>query len=69
MKPLNKTQAKVLAFISRYIKKNGYSPTMREVSDHFGWSSVNAAAGPMWGLAKKGYLEKTSRGYRPTQSA
>lgn len=33
----------VLGWIGKYIRARGYSPSVREICDGFGWSSTNAA--------------------------
>ncbi|MDX1953485.1 MAG: transcriptional repressor LexA [Verrucomicrobiota bacterium] len=61
MKPLTKRQQNVLEFIVKMQQLNGYSPTFRDIADHFGFRSMNAAADHVRALRKKGYIED-SRG-------
>lgn len=37
---LTKRQKQILGFITKYISKNDYAPTLEEIKDHFGLSSV-----------------------------
>jgi repressor LexA len=57
--PLTKTQATVLAFVEQASALDGRPPTMREVSDHFGWSSTSTAQQHLAALEKKGHLSRT----------
>src|SRR5688572_244082 len=59
--PLTKKQARVLAFIQAR-QESGMSPTMREICDHFGFRSPNAATDHVKALRKKGYLAENPRG-------
>ena len=60
MKDLTKRQKEVLSFISGYIKKHSYSPTVREVADHFS-ISVKGAHDHLTALRKKGFLKQTDK--------
>lgn len=61
--PTDKQQA-VLEYVRSFVMQNGYSPTMKEISTHFGWWP-NAAMVHCQLLEKKGLLRKTPRGYLP----
>lgn len=56
---LTKTQAKVLAFVEQASAQDGRPPTMREVADHFGWSSTSTAQQHLAVLERKGHLSRT----------
>lgn len=56
---LTKKQKQTLDYIKRYIKENGYSPTLEEAQKHFKLSSVSAAYERIENLRSKGYLQKT----------
>lgn len=56
---LTKTQAKVLAFVEQASAQDGRPPTMREVADHFGWSSTSTAQQHLAALERKGRLSRT----------
>jgi repressor LexA len=55
MKELTKRQKEVISFIADYIKNNSYSPTIREVAEHF-LISVKGAHDHITALRKKGFL-------------
>jgi len=55
---LTKRQKQVLDFIKKYIKENGYSPSLQEVAERFKLSSVGTAHKHINNLKEKGYLEK-----------
>ena len=57
MKELTDRQKEVLSFISDYIKKNSYPPTIREIADHYS-ISVKGAHDHITALRKKGFLKK-----------
>lgn len=50
-------QMRVLAFISEYIGKYGYAPTMREIMGGSGYKSTASAKYAVEGLIKAGLLE------------
>ncbi len=37
---VTKTQKEILNFIERFIQMNGYSPSLEEIGDHFGYTSL-----------------------------
>lgn len=67
MKPLTQKQFETLEFIRAHIESNGYPPTMREISDAFGWASANSAMLHIRALERKGFVIVTpgaSRGIK-----
>lgn len=64
MESLTEKQQAVLEFIEKYQLKNGKSPTLREMREHFGVSSDNSILKHIEGLRAKGYINKdeTPRG-------
>lgn len=56
---LTQTQAKVLAFVEQASALDGRPPSMREVADHFGWSSTSTAQQHLDAIEKKGHLSRT----------
>ena len=60
MKELTKRQKEVLSFIADYLRKNSFSPTIREVADHYS-ISVKGAHDHITALKKKGYLKQASK--------
>lgn len=62
---LTGAQQKVMDFILRFRKIQGYPPTRREINMHFGWSSPNAASQHLRLMERKGYvrlIDNISRG-------
>lgn len=55
------TQRSVLDFVRSSIEKRGISPTLREICEHFGWSSLDAARAHVAALKRKGALRITPR--------
>jgi DNA adenine methylase len=55
---LTKRQKQILDYIKRYLKKNGYAPTLKEIRRHFKLSSISGVHQHIETLRNKGYLEK-----------
>lgn len=51
-------QLQVLRFIQRERRARGVSPSIREIADHFGWSSTNSVADFLKALERKGLLRR-----------
>src|SRR3989344_4165593 len=51
-------ERQVLEFISQYTQRNGYAPTLREIGDALGMSSVATVHEHLDHLRKKGYIKK-----------
>jgi len=60
MKELTERQKEVLSFITSYIKKHSYSPTVREIAEHFS-ISVKGAHDHITALKRKGYIKQTDK--------
>ena len=58
-KPLTSQQKTVLNFVSRFVEKHGFPPTLREIGDGVGLANINAVKGHLAALEKKGYITKT----------
>jgi len=56
---LTKKQKQILDFIIKYIKNNGYSPSLEEIGKHFKLSSVATVHQHVKTLKQKGYLNKS----------
>ena len=59
-RPLTARQEAVLRFICAYIGKIGYPPSIREIGDEFGISSLRGAVGHLERLERKGYISRAS---------
>jgi len=57
---LTKRQTEVLNFLTRYISRVGYPPTLREIAKHFGIKGFSAIKKHLDALEKKGYLTRGS---------
>src|SRR5258707_739235 len=69
---LTDRQRQALDFISRYISRRGFPPTLREIGTHMGIRSTNGVNDHLKALEKKGYLEREdlkSRALRPLDGA
>ncbi len=65
---LTKNQKQVLDFIESYLDVNGYSPTQKEIKDHFGLKSYGSVQRYLKYLKEGGYLESDwnqRRGIKP----
>ena len=63
MKGLTSRQRQVLAFVKSYLEEHGYSPSIRELSDHLE-ISVKGARDHLTALQKKGAVRFGSGRYR-----
>lgn len=54
--PLTARQQDVLDWISGYIDVKGYSPTVREIANHYGWKTPNSVMCHLNPMRKKGYI-------------
>ena len=61
---LTNIQSKVLDFVEESSAQNRRPPTMREVAQHFGWSSTSTAQQHLEALEKKGRLTRTPKSPR-----
>ena len=64
MQPLTKKQEEVLTVIKKFIAKNGYSPSVREVCELMNLSSIATVFVHMRHLMNKGYLKQTDNKFR-----
>jgi repressor LexA len=68
---LTERQREILEYIEKFIKLNGYPPSIRDICRDFNISSPRGAAKHLEALEKKGYIERTgvSRGIRVIRDA
>ncbi len=66
IKELTQRQREIYEFIRDFHDKMGYPPTIREISEHFGFSSPTGALVHIEAIEKKGYIkrEHASRGIK-----
>lgn len=55
---LYRRQRQIVDFIAQYIQKNGYSPTLQEIADAIGVSSLATVHEHLAALTKKGVIKK-----------
>lgn len=55
---LYKRQKQILDFLSQYIQKNGYSPTLQQIAEAIGVSSLATVHEHLSSMAKKGVIRK-----------
>ena len=55
---LTDAQRQALRFLRSYVEANDNMPTAKTISEHFGWTSVNAGYDVLVRLEKKGCLER-----------
>lgn len=55
---LYKRQRQIVDFIAQYIQKNGYSPTLQDIADAIGVSSLATVHEHIEALVKKGVVKK-----------
>jgi len=57
---LYRRQRQIVEYIAQFIQKHGYSPTLREIADAMGLSSIATVHEHVQKLVEKGVLKKTS---------
>lgn len=57
MKGLTKRQSEMIHFIQEFISSNRYSPSYREIGNHFGFSSLGSVYKHINALKRKGLLQ------------
>jgi len=55
---LYRRQRQIVDFISQYVQKNGYSPTLQEIADAIGVSSLATVHEHLQALERKGIIKK-----------
>lgn len=58
---LTRRQAQILEFVRDYSRQNGYAPTLQEIGQRFGLSSVATVHKHVSQLVAKGYLQRERR--------
>ncbi len=57
---LTRRQKEILDFITEFIEREGYSPSMEEIAEHFRFASLNAVFKHLEALKARGYLHRDS---------
>jgi repressor LexA len=55
---LTKRQKEILDFVTGFIEREGYSPSMEEIAAHFSFASLNAVFKHLEALEARGYLHR-----------
>jgi len=58
---LTKRQKQILDYIKKYIKENGYAPSLEEIRRYFRLSSISTIHQHIETLKEKGYLKKNRK--------
>ena len=58
---LSDSQSRVMVFIADFIDENGYTPTIREITDGLGYGSTSTVHAHIQRLIALGYLEGSGR--------
>jgi len=64
MRKLSRRQNQVLEYLVSFYQENGYSPTIREVGDHFDWKSTGTVRDVINALDGKGFIKVHRRIHR-----
>jgi len=67
LEPLTKRQKEIFEFIQKFIDKNGYAPSFREIAYYFEFSSTGTVAEYISILEEKGYLTREAISARSLQ--
>src|SRR5512145_3381020 len=55
---LTRRQKEILDFVSRYIERRGYAPTIEEIGEHFGLRSLATVHKHLSNLQEKGLIKR-----------
>jgi len=66
---LTKRQKEILDFITEFIQREGYSPSMEEIASHFRFASLNAVFKHLASLEVRGYLRRDAKRARSIELA
>ena len=64
---VTKRQKEILEFISGFIERNGYSPSMEEIAGYFSFASLNTVFKHLKALSDRGLLHRDSNRARSIQ--
>lgn len=56
--PLTTAQAKIYAFLDRYIRRNGYAPTFAAIAEHFEYNTLATVHEHLTHLENKGWIKR-----------
>ena len=58
MATLTKRQKELLDYLDRYIRRNGFAPTLDETGKHFGLTSLATVHKHLTNLESKGFIRR-----------
>lgn len=61
---LTKRQGEILDFVTRYLRENGYPPTIREIREAFGFRSNRGVIDHLRAIERKGFIRRNPRSSR-----
>ena len=65
--PLTRRQKEILDFVRGYLERQGYSPTLEEIADHFDLSSLNGVYKHLRALQARGFIRRLPNQARSIQ--
>jgi repressor LexA len=65
--PLTRRQKEILDFVREYLERQGYSPTLEEIADHFDLSSLNGVYKHLRALQTRGFIRRLPNQARSIQ--
>jgi len=65
--PLTKRQKEILDFVSRFLDRHGYSPTLEEIATYFHLASLNGVYKHLQALQERGFIRRLSNQARSIQ--
>ena len=65
--PLTRKQKQILDFLSDFLNRHGYSPSMEEIAAHFHLRSLNAVYKHLKALENRGFIRRLSNQARSIQ--
>lgn len=65
--PLTKRQKEILDFVSQFLDRHGYSPTLEEIATYFHLASLNGVFKHLQALQERGFIRRLSNQARSIQ--
>ena len=65
--PLTKRQKEILDFVSQFLDRHGYSPTLEEIATYFNLASLNGVYKHLQALQERGFIRRLSNQARSIQ--
>ena len=65
--PLTRRQKEILDYLREYLERQGYSPTLEEIADHFDLASLNGVYKHLRALQARGFIRRLTNQARSIQ--